>query len=159
LNSLPWKAEVLRTDVSLTGVQVVGLERSALTWHDVLRVIGVVILDEAEAVHELDLSDGSVSILVEESLNFLLASCCDSVSITSFMPALLLSYILVSFLFPLARALRKAMLKAMRRASDAQDGPNGRSAMRDNLLSLGRLPKYRRVPEYSAMVEDEQTEG
>lgn len=49
-------------------------ERSALTWDDVLRVIGAVVLNEAEAIHKLDLSDGAVTVLVEEVFNFLTTS-------------------------------------------------------------------------------------
>jgi hypothetical protein len=49
-------------------------ERSALTWDDVLRVIGAVVLNEAEAIHKLDLSDGTVTVLVEEVFNFLTTS-------------------------------------------------------------------------------------
>jgi hypothetical protein len=77
-------------------------ERGALTRHDVLRVIGAFILDEAESVHELDLSNGSMSKLIEEIFNFLLVSC--------FFLA-----ILVSGQLSVARAERKRTRKKIKR--------------------------------------------
>ena len=47
----------------------------ALTGDDILRVIRIVVLDETEAVHELNLGDGAVAKLVEEVFDVLSASC------------------------------------------------------------------------------------
>ena len=104
----------------------------ALTRDDVLRVIGALVLDEAEAVHKLDLGDGAVAALVEEIFDFLLASFYRYVSLGRVYGK---------------REKRKQQLAAKERG-DA----------RENELSLGRLPRYRRVPEYSFMVMDEHWE-
>lgn len=55
--------------------QAGGGEDGVLTGNDVFCVIRTFILDETVAIHSLDLSDGAVTVLIEEVFNFLLAGC------------------------------------------------------------------------------------
>jgi len=44
------------------------------TWHDIARVHGILVLDEAEAIHQLDLGDFTGAMSVEVVLNIGLGS-------------------------------------------------------------------------------------
>jgi hypothetical protein len=62
----------------------VGEIDSALTRNNILRIIGAFILDETEPIHQLDLSDSTMAILVKEIFDFLSASYCILVSRSQF---------------------------------------------------------------------------
>ena len=46
-----------------------------LTWHDITRIHGVLVLDEPEAIHQLDLHDLTGAMGVEVILDIGLGSC------------------------------------------------------------------------------------
>ena len=74
LNSLPWKPGGSGQLGSRTRrcCSERGLGR---TGHDVLSISGIVVLNETEAVHDLDLGDLVLSEIIKEVLNLGLGSC------------------------------------------------------------------------------------
>jgi hypothetical protein len=53
--------------------------REGLTWNHIACIHGILVLDEAEAIHELDLHDLACAVGVEVVLNIGLGSCIHTV--------------------------------------------------------------------------------
>lgn len=75
--SLCWKFSriVMTIATSKLNNQILTFEFSTMkVWDNILRVIWAFILNKAEPIHELNLGNSAVAILIEKILNFLLAS-------------------------------------------------------------------------------------